>query len=695
MKSIKNKLIVNTLVLVVVPILVYMLANSIYMKDKYEKELNHNNRVQAESLSDQVTTFIEKGYAITEQLALNNEVISFDPIKQKQVLMNVIAKNSYFDLLHIENPSGMQTAKTSGDLGDRSNRWWFQKVKDEKTSFVSKSYYSLSSNTPVTTIAMPINDSSNNFVGVMGADIKLSDLQEKIKKYSKGSKYAFIVDGEGVVIAHPDSKQISELYNYKTAKKTELKKDSSGNVLTDEAGNQLTIEKKIKVPSTLQHITTLALQGKAGSASYKDNNGVNVISAYHSISLPGTSDNWAVITVENKADVMQFITNTWYFGIVLSIISITVSFIIISVIAKRIANPIKKSSEYLSEISKGNFLIDVDSKSLARKDEIGIIANGIQEMKNSLKNLVSTISEEANLIDKKVEGVIHNISNLTDNLENVSATTEEMAACTEESAASTEQMALTSEEIRNAIQSIASRSEQGAIAAKDINIRAESTKENIHTAQNNTSNLFNDTKKDVEQAINDSKVVEQINILTESIMEITEQTNLLALNAAIEAARAGESGRGFSVVADEIRQLAEQSKSAVMKIQDVTNKVTSSVTHLSNSSNHLLAFITNNVHNDYANMLEVADKYSDDARFVDDLVTEFSATAEELLASMENITSAINGVAIAANESATGTTDIASRVTEANMNSADVMDKVLETKKSADELTNQISKFKI
>ncbi|SEV93933.1 methyl-accepting chemotaxis protein [[Clostridium] fimetarium] len=694
MKSIRKKLVIYTLVLVMLPLLISNIINISYINKNYAKELVQNNKVLAGSISDQVTAFIEKGYSITEQIVLNSDIKGFVPTEQKQIIVNAIDKNPYFDLLYVQGTDGMQTTRTSGTLGDRSSRWWFIKVMQEKSSFVSKSYYSISSNTPVSTIAMPIYD-NNKLVGVMGADIKLDELQKKIEKYSEGSKYAFIVDGEGVVVAHPDKVQISELYNYKIMKKTVLKTDASGKVLTDASGNQQTEDLAIEVPETLNQITQKALNGETGSATYKNNEGVEVISAYESISIPGTSDNWAVITVENKSDAMAFINNTQYLSILVSIIAIIVAAVLISIIATRIANPIKRSAEYLSQIAQGDFSIEVNKKYLSQKDEIGIIANGIENMKNSLKNLVMSISTESINIENEVENVITNMSQLNDNLESVSATTEELAASTEESAATSQEMAATSQEIEKAVQTIAENSQKGALAAKDISIRAEKTKESVTMSQKRAAALLVDTKEQLFKAIEQSKVVGQINVLSDVIMKITAQTNLLALNASIEAARAGEAGRGFSVVADQIRQLAEQSKKAVLDIQNVTTMVTSSVENLSQSSNSLLNFVSTDVHNDYQSMLEVVNKYNEDARFIDDLISEFSATSEELLASIENITGSIDGVATAANESAGGTTDIANRIAETNIHSNDVMEKIMKTKKSADILKTEISKFKL
>ena len=694
MKSIRQKLVVYTLLLVVLPFAISTIANSVYMRQSYEKELEKNNSMLANSIADQVTAFIQEGYALTEQIAINDEVRSFKPDKQKKVLLASYDRHSYFDLLYIQGADGMQTARSTGELGDRSNRWWFIKTMEELNHFVSKSYYTLATNTPVTTISMPMYDDSDNVIGVMAADIKLTELQNRVQKYSEGSRYAFVIDGEGVVVAHPDTIQVSELYNYRTMKKTVLQMDASGAVALDQDGNQVLEEQDIEVPETLMVMADKAIKGESGSEFYKDKDGVEVVSAYQSITLPGVSDNWAVITVENEADAMAFISSSQWFNIIIAIASIIIAAVLIAMVANRIAGPIKKSADYLEVIAQGNFLIDVDKSMMSRKDEIGIIANGIETMKESLKSLAMEITMEADNIYHKVDVVSSDMNNLNDNLEGISATTEELSANTEETAAATEEMTATSQEIARAVQTIAESSSKGAMAARDISLRAENTKENTDLSIQKASAMLKETEERLKDAIEKSEVVEQINVLSASIMNITEQTNLLALNASIEAARAGEAGKGFSVVAKEIGKLADQSKSAVKQITEVTSDVVEAVANLSNSANNLLTYVSTDVANDYDSMLDVAEKYNEDAKFVDDLVTEFSATSEELLASIENMTQAIDGIAIASNESAGGTTEIATMVSEANIESNDIMDKVKETKISSDSLKKEISKFK-
>ena len=692
MKSIRQKLLVYIMLLVSTPIVITTAMNIITMQKNYETELAENNMMLASSIADQVSAFITEAYSMTEQVALN-KIINYTPEEQNEILMNIYRKHPYFEQLYVQDIEGRQTAMTSGDLLDVSDRWWFIKAKEEQASFVSKSYFDLISNAPVATIAIPIYD-GDKALGVMAVDIKLDELQKRVQKYNEGSRYAFVIDGEGVVIAHPDSMQISELYNYKTLKKTLLKRDEKGAVIADENRNHVTEEQDIEVPDELKQIIEKALNGEEGSASYKDSKGVNVVSAYKSISLPGNSDNWAVITVENKVDAMAFIYNIFDLNAIIGLISIFLSAIFIRIMAGRIADPIIKAAEYLKVIAQGNFVIDVDSKLMSRKDEIGIMTTGIQLMKESLKALTMKVSDEAVNIQNKVELVLGEINELNTNLEGISATTEQLSANSEETAASTQEMTATTQEIERAAQTIAESSGKGALAAKDISERAEITKEKVNLSIQKTIDIFTESKRHLENAIEESKVVEEINVLSASIMGIAEQTNLLAINAAIEAARAGESGKGFAVVANEITKLADQAKATVKKITEVTSTVIGAVDNLSSNANNLLSFVSKDVEDDYKDMLEIAEKYREDAKYVEDLVIEFSATSEELLASIENMAHSIEGVAISANESATGTAEIAASVSEANIKSSNVKDEIKETKESSYNLKAEIAKFK-
>ena len=364
-------------------------------------------------------------------------------------------------------------------------------------------------------------------------------------------------------------------------------------------------------------------------------------------------------------------------------------------ISRNIVHPLRVSVKILGKLAGGDFTIDMPKTFIKRKDEIGDIANSILAMQKGIKSLIKDVKSEAMTIEHVVDRAKENITDLNKHIQEVSATTQELSANMEETAAASEEMSATSGEIQKAVESIALKSQQGSEQAGKISQRAEETKGRIQASQKKGYAIFEDTKIELQQAIEASKVVDQINVLSDSIMQITSQTNLLALNAAIEAARAGEAGRGFSVVADEIRKLAEDSKDTVIQIQGITERVKESVRNLSQSSNKLLTFMSQDVIKEYADMLEVAEHYSEDARFVDNLVTDFSATAEELLASVQDVLKTIDGVAQAASEGAGETADIAKTITEVNEKSSEVMIQASKSRQSAEKLKEEISKFSI
>lgn|GEM_PF-202099 len=694
-RSIGTKLVGMTLLMVITPLAVSNIASLTYMNRNYVEEMEVNNQVLADAIAHQVAAFVDRAYMITEQLSLNNDVRNYNGLEQSAVIANTARNYDFFDLIYVTDDTGMQTARSTGRVADRSDRWWFQRVNETKESFVSHSYLSLTGNNAVATIAMPVYNYNLTYLGVIGADIKLNSLQALVEEYSEGSRYAFIVDGDGKIVAHHNMNMVTEMFNYTTLTKTVMRRDSSGKAILDASGNQMIDEVPVRAPQELSEIVAKAVAGESGFEEYKDLDGTELVSAYHPITLPGDSASWSVITVENKADAMSFITNTVYVSAVIAVISLLLAGFFVYLFSRSISGPIKTSSNYLARIAKGDFTVEVDQKLLKREDEIGTISHGIDEMKRSLRDLVERIIQSSENINSQVENSVRSIESLNDNLESVSATTEELAASMEETAASTEEMSAASAEIERAAQSIAEKSQQGAVAARETAERADTTQEKVREAQRKSQEIFAKAKEDLEKAIDESKVVDQIRVLSDAILQITAQTNLLALNAAIEAARAGEAGRGFSVVAEEIRKLAEQSKNAATQIQDVTGKVTDSVDNLSASSNVLLTFMETDVQSDYNSMLDVADQYNDDARYFDDLVTEFSATSEELLASIENVVQAIESVSTAANESAEGTSDIAEKVSESTMKSSAVMDEMEKTKDQAVDLQKETEKFKI
>jgi len=233
---------------------------------------------------------------------------------------------------------------------------------------------------------------------------------------------------------------------------------------------------------------------------------------------------------------------------------------------------------------------------------------------------------------------------LSSEIGNTTKIFENFARVIKETADTSENIAASALDIVSSVQFINKKTSQGVSTVKEIQTRAESLKKKVIEAIETAQEVFDATKVELEKAIENSRVVEQITILSESILQITTQTNLLALNASIEAARAGEAGKGFTVVADEIRKLAEQSKNVVSKIQKFTVQVEESVNHLANSSIKLLEFMSTDVNNNYMAALEIAQKYDDDAAFVNSMVSDFNSTSNELLTTVSNVLNDIDNI---------------------------------------------------
>jgi methyl-accepting chemotaxis protein len=401
-----------------------------------------------------------------------------------------------------------------------------------------------------------------------------------------------------------------------------------------------------------------------------------------------------IISTQSEITTNNFNKNKIFMFIILAvdlILAIAATFIV----AQEIMTGLNTAIEHMKVIATGDFSIKLPEKYLKRKDDFGELAESMETMKSSIKTLIERIQSESSSIYTVIEDVNKNIFGLDKNIQNISETTEALAASMEETAASTQEMSASSHEIELAVRTIAQKSQEGSEAAAEISTRADSTKAKVIEAKEKTSNIIVEVGKQLEKALKDAKVVEHIGVLSDSIMDITSQTNLLALNAAIEAARAGEAGKGFSVVADEIRKLAEQSKETILKIQSVTNEVMGAVGNLSESSSNLLNFVSKEVTADYEVFMDVGNKYSEDSEYVDGLMTDFSATTEELLSSIHNITEVISELAKAANEGARETTENAESAINIRTQSNEVSELIKKSRESTMNLEREVNRFQV
>lgn len=394
-----------------------------------------------------------------------------------------------------------------------------------------------------------------------------------------------------------------------------------------------------------------------------------------------------------EKDFSSYVTGRMTLFIISTLIEGIIVVLLLIMIIISIIRPLKKCISSIGVMEQGDFSQAMGTALLKRRDDFGKLAASLESMRNEMSGLIGEVKSQATEITRMVQEIDDNIQALDEEIENVSATTEELAAGMEETAASSEEINAMSHEIESAAKSIATRSQDGATEADDIRDRAVGIKKTTTENDERTKAIHAEINEGLTKALEDIKVVDQIGVLAESIMEITGQTNLLALNASIEAARAGEAGKGFAVVADEIRVLAEQSKAAVVHIQDVTKNVVESVTNLADGAKKLLEFVGTDVVDSFAGFSGMADSYSNDAGSIDALVTDFSASSEQLLASINGVMDAIGEVSKAATEGATGTNDIAEKTGVVVEKAAEIKEKAEAAHHAADKLQQNVEHF--
>lgn len=364
---------------------------------------------------------------------------------------------------------------------------------------------------------------------------------------------------------------------------------------------------------------------------------------------------------------------------------------------KWISRPITGVTKILNKTSKFDLTNDNELELILKKykDETGVMAKALKNVREALRNMVGNILDASEHISESADLVSNVANDLNLQATESSAIIEELSAGLEETSASAEEMNATTSEIETAVNNILTKAEEGTSKAAEIDNRAKALKDNSIKSAQSSQDIYRTTKDMVEKAIANSQIANEINVLTEAILGIAAQTNLLSLNASIEAARAGETGRGFTVVANQIKQLSEQSASMANKIRNTTNAVIASVNELSDASETLLNFVDTQVNEDYGTMLKTSEQYAKDAEFVNNLVMDFRKTAENLSLSIRDIITAIGEVSMTVSEGASGAYSMAENMSVMLEKVVTIHENMKRNLAEVDKLDKLVSQFAI
>ena len=356
-------------------------------------------------------------------------------------------------------------------------------------------------------------------------------------------------------------------------------------------------------------------------------------------------------------------------NMILSLILLAISFVafvmVVVVIIKTVVKPLRKQTSELTEIideikgGHGDLTKRVTVKSM---DEIGQSSIGINHFIETLQNIMSNIISNSNVLDGVVGNVASSVAASSDNANDISAIMEELSATMEEVSATTNSVSENTTAAEGKVQKMADQTKVMSQYAQDMKKRATELEHTATENMNNTNEMIGEITTEMNQALENSKSVEKVAQLTADILNISSQTNLLALNASIEAARAGEAGKGFAVVADEIRQLADSSRETANNIQTINEQVIEAVQGLVVSSEKIVGYINENILPDYRAFVQGGQQYNDDATHIDNTMAEYAGEAQDILATMMEMTEAIEGISRAVEESANGVTDAATNI---------------------------------
>lgn len=665
-KSISSRFMFYMIIIVLCLTLSITSVTYILFINYYESQIYKETENTSGFIYNNVSTFIDGAYNISAELVNNPEILSMETEKQSPLLASCVERNDYLELIYIQDTDGMQTGRSSGELADRSERWWFKEIMSAPRSFISNSYYSVATNMPCTSVFMPLYR-DGSLIGIIGVDIKLEYIQKLIENFAdhENGKYSFIIDGNGAVVAHPESQYIEQVQNFKTLTMQLPKTDGYGKTLVDDKGDVITEEQHFEISDEYKKIIENVMNGKTGGSKITIDN-ENYYVSYAPIPLKGVSDSWSVITLQEEKAAMAVANKIIISIIIISSAILIAAVFIISVFTRRITKPLKSMTYIAHEMSNGSLNVKIDCNS---NDETGILSDSLSMFIENLRKVINDINYVLKEIAEKNMTAIPKIEykgdfeSISDSLSNISKSLNKTL----------NQINITADTVSNGSSNVYKAAEslsRGALeqtkAISNLSESISGISEKIHHMADNTyeagvkaNEVYNEIilcgeqMQNVKNAMNSiTESSEEIKKIIGTINEISSQTNILAINASVEASRAYKAGAGnsFSVLAGEIKTLSERSSEATDATEELVKNSVKAVEYSMN--------IINNAEETLLNVLKSSKNVSAVVKEISNASSEQVNLVEEITYSIGKISGVVHANSAAAIESSEASKDL-------------------------------------
>ncbi|MDE7113694.1 MAG: methyl-accepting chemotaxis protein, partial [Acetatifactor sp.] len=426
---------------------------------------------------------------------------------------------------------------------DPTTRGWWQQALEENGLIYTAPYKDFASGQMIVSIAEPLMIDGEQ--AVMLADITIDTLTQLVKDVGSDENIqGFLLDADGNVISHEN-----EAF---------LPREDGNTILKDALG--VDIEKASEIrdyDGSMKFISTAKVE----------------------------TTGWTFGVMEFKSVVTGQVVKNIVTVIAVGLVTLLVVLFLMFSSVKRSLRSMETMKTFIKDkvIGRGNCK--------EQKDEVSEIAYLIDEMEEKFVMAIRQTKDESDTIHTKMQDANSKVSMISSNIMEISAAMEETGANVETQTESIRHIHETCQGAAGVADNLERDARQMAVKAKEVMERVDAIVPELMNGKNNAIMVANDSRKRLQEAIEGTKVIGQIEEVSTAIQEIASQTNLLALNASIEAARAGAAGKGFAVVAEEIKKLSENTAEEISKVNDLTGKVLDSVHALSEESDHVLVFI--------------------------------------------------------------------------------------------------------